>query len=127
MAKTVTVNTNRITSYKELEIWQNCMDLVKEIYCITRDFPISEQQGMIPQMRHAAIAVSSNIAEGYSSQSSDEYRYYLSMSQDFIQELEKQILQCKKHGYIEVYSADKLLPDVREVSKMLNTLISKIM
>jgi four helix bundle protein len=125
MEKTAKGNINRILSYKELKIWQRSMDIVKEIYHITKNFPASAQSGLLPQMRQAAIAVPSNIADGYSRQSSIEFRRYLAMSRNSLLEFKTQVLLCKRLGYLEVYSADKLLPDIREVSKMLATLLSR--
>jgi four helix bundle protein len=125
MGKTKNGTTNRIISYKELKIWQRSMDLVKEIYYVTKDFPVSAQIGLLAQMRQTAIAFLSNIADGCRGKSSMEYRQYLSTSRHSLIELKTQILLCKRLGYLEVNSADKLLPDIREAKKMLNTLISR--
>jgi four helix bundle protein len=40
------------------------MDLVMEIYRITKGFPETELYGLTAQLRRAAISVPSNIAEG---------------------------------------------------------------
>jgi four helix bundle protein len=53
-----------INSYKELVVWQRSMELVEEIYILTRIFPKEELYGIISQMRRAAISIPSNIAEG---------------------------------------------------------------
>jgi 23S rRNA-intervening sequence protein len=51
----------KITSYKDLQVWQRSMSLVETIYRITAKFPHTEQWGLISQMRRAAISVPSNI------------------------------------------------------------------
>jgi four helix bundle protein len=53
-----------IESYKDLTVWQKAMDLVKHIYKITSSFPKEEMYGLANQMRRAAIAIPSNVAEG---------------------------------------------------------------
>ena len=55
----------KVTSYKDLIIWQKSMDLVLEIYCITKKFPKNEVYGLASQMRRAAVSIPSNISEGY--------------------------------------------------------------
>lgn len=54
-----------IKSYKELIVWQKSIELVGEIYIITRLLPKLEIFGLISQMQRAAIAIASNVAEGF--------------------------------------------------------------
>ncbi|MFH0828556.1 MAG: four helix bundle protein [Candidatus Kerfeldbacteria bacterium] len=53
-----------IHSYKELTVWQRAMELVSEIYALTGQFPKEEVYGLCSQLRRAAVAIPSNIAEG---------------------------------------------------------------
>ncbi len=41
------------------------MELVTDVYEITRQFPRDEVYGLTSQLRRAAVSVPSNIAEGY--------------------------------------------------------------
>ena len=50
-------------TYKDLIVWQKSMDLVTEIYKITKTFPQEEKYGLISQIRRSAVSVPSNIAE----------------------------------------------------------------
>jgi four helix bundle protein len=50
--------------HHELKAWQEAMELVKEIYRLTQDFPKEEVYGLVSQMRRAAVSVPSNISEG---------------------------------------------------------------
>jgi hypothetical protein len=52
-----------VKSYKDLIIWQRSMDMVELIYRITEDLPSKENFGLTSQMRRAAVAVPSDIAE----------------------------------------------------------------
>ena len=54
-----------IKSYRDLVVWQKAMELVTEVYRVTKKFPKDELFGLTGQMRRAAVAVPSNIAEGY--------------------------------------------------------------
>ncbi|MFH2121579.1 MAG: four helix bundle protein [Pseudomonadota bacterium] len=46
--------------HHELKAWQEAMELVKEIYRETRDFPKEEIYGLVSQMRRAAVSIPSN-------------------------------------------------------------------
>ena len=50
--------------HKKLLAWQKSMDLVEEIYDLTKTFPREEIYGLTSQLRRAAVSVPSNIAEG---------------------------------------------------------------
>jgi hypothetical protein len=50
-------------SYKDLEVWQVSLELVKAIYQITGKFPSSERFGLTQQIRRAAISIPSTVAE----------------------------------------------------------------
>ena len=53
-----------MTNYKKLEAWKKSMELVKEIYEITRSFPREELYALTSQIKRAAVSVPCNIAEG---------------------------------------------------------------
>ena len=51
-------------SYREIKVWQKAIELVVDIYSCTRSFPREELYGLAGQLRHAAVSIASNIAEG---------------------------------------------------------------
>lgn len=53
-----------MTNYKKLEVWTLSMELVKEIYSLTKFYPANERFGLISQTNRAAVSIPSNIAEG---------------------------------------------------------------
>jgi len=55
---------SNITSFRDLVVWQQAMDLADLVYDITERFPREERWGLTFQMRKAAVSVPSNIAEG---------------------------------------------------------------
>jgi hypothetical protein len=52
------------TSFRDLEVWQESMLLVEEIYSISKSFPREELFGLTAQLRKAAVSIPSNIGEG---------------------------------------------------------------
>ena len=53
-----------MTSYKKLEAWKKSMNLVKEIYLITKRYPKEELYALTSQTKRSAIFIPTNIAEG---------------------------------------------------------------
>ena len=53
-----------MTNYKKLEVWTLSMEIVKEIYKLTKKYPNDERYGLISQTNRAAVSIPSNIAEG---------------------------------------------------------------
>ena len=60
--------------FSELNIWQNGVTLVKEVYKITNTFPKEKLYGLTSQMRRAAISIPSNISEGFRRRHPKEFR-----------------------------------------------------
>ncbi|UCE49300.1 MAG: four helix bundle protein [Phycisphaerales bacterium] len=79
-------------SFKGLVVWQKSYRLVLEIYKVTKDFPKYETYGLTQQMRRAAVAIPSNIAEGYGRKHKAEYNQFLSIAYSSLAELETQYL-----------------------------------
>src|SRR5438874_2620052 len=52
------------SSYRDLRVWQQAMDLTVQVYEFTEKFPKHEMYGLSSQLRRAAVSVPSNIAEG---------------------------------------------------------------
>ena len=53
-----------MSSYKKLDAWIYSMDIVKEIYLITKKYPREEMFGLTSQTKRAAVSIPCNIAEG---------------------------------------------------------------
>lgn len=114
----------KIESYKDLIVWQRSIELVSEIYKLTRKLPKCEEYGISSQMRRAAIAIPSNIAEGYRRKNRKEYIQFLYIAFSSASELETQLIICEKIYLVLDYSkANSLL---NEVLKMLSAIINKL-
>lgn len=116
----------KIENYKDLQVWQRSMILVEMIYKMTSKFPAQEQWGLTIQMRRSAVSVPSNIAEGYGRQATGEYRHHLSIGRGSLLELETQVILCNRLNYLKAEDADHILDEVRQISRMLATLVSKM-
>ena len=113
-------------SHKELIVWQKSMELVEEIYALTKKFPKSEIFGLSSQMQRAAIAIPSNIAEGAKRNHKAEYIQFLSIANGSAAELETQLILAKKLFSKTGIDFEKALGLVEEVLKMLYSMISSL-
>ena len=90
--------------HKKLLAWQKSMDLVEEVYDLSKTFPREEIYGLTSQLRRAAISVPSNIAEGAAGRSPIQFRNYLSIAIGSLNELATQLEIALRIGYL---SADR--------------------
>lgn len=114
----------RISSYKDLIVWQKSVELVSKVYEITRLFPEEEKYGLTSQIRRSAVSIPSNIAEGYGRGSSKTYLQFLSIARGSLFELETQFHIARKLNFISVNDDIEII--ISEISRMLNALINKI-
>lgn len=111
-------------SFKDLIVWQKAYKLVIEIYKITKSFPKDEVYSLTQQIRRAAIAIPSNIAEGYGRQYNKEYKQFLSIAYGSLCELETQYLLSIDLEYIKRNEVIENL--TKEVGSMLYMMLNPI-
>ncbi len=111
---------NKISSYKDLVVWQKSMELVTEIYKITKNFPKEEIYGLISQMRRCVISIPSNIAEGRRRGSKKEFLRFLLTSYGSGAELETQIEIAKRLKFCEENKFSEAGQLLDEIMRILN-------
>ena len=110
--------------HHELKAWQEAMELVKEIYRVTQEFPKEEIYGLVSQMRRAAVSIPSNIAEGAARTGTKEFLQFLSISRGSLSEVETQLLIAKSLGYIK--NQEHVLEQIDKVFGLLGGLINSL-
>jgi four helix bundle protein len=79
---------NLMSSYKKLDVWKNSMQLVKEVYLLTKKFPKEEIYALTSQCKRSAVSIPANIAEGLGRQYKKDTLQFLHISRGSIYELE---------------------------------------
>lgn len=114
----------KVSSYKDLIVWQKSILLIKHIYILLRSFPEEEKFGLTSQIRRSAISIPSNIAEGFGRGTTKSFLQFLYISRGSLFELETQLHIAKELDiYTENQSVNHL---ISEIGKMLNSLITKL-
>ena len=114
----------KITSYKDLIIWQKAMEATCLLYNVAKKLPKEETFALGSQMRRAAVSIPSNIAEGYGRQSNKEHLRFLTISRGSIYELETQLLLCLKLGYLKIEDILPLSNLLKELGRMSTSMIN---
>lgn len=110
--------------HRDLLAWQKSMELVTEIYQVTKAFPKDEVYGLTNQLRRAAVSIPSNVAEGYARNSRKELYHFLGQARGSLAELETQIEIASNLGYLSEQFCRQLLTASGEVARILTGLRS---
>ena len=117
---------SKIKSYRDLDIWEKGIEIVKDVYKITENFPNHETYGLASQMQRAAVSAPSNIAEGFRRYHNKEYKQFLHIVLGSCTELETQITIAKEIGYIKENLEAEALEKLDHLCRMTSNLIKKL-
>jgi four helix bundle protein len=112
-----------MTSYKNLDAWKQSMDLVKEIYILTKEFPKEELYALTSQLKRAAVSIPCNIAEGIGRNYKKDTVQFLHISRGSIYELETLLNIGLMVGIINEKIFDKISLITDNCLKLINGLI----
>jgi four helix bundle protein len=112
-----------VQDYRDLEVWQQAMDLVMEVYRQTAHFPGHEIYGLTSQLRRAAVSIASNIAEGQGRRTTKEFLNHLSVARGSLLEVQTQIEIAHRLEYLEVPNAQFVHQRITTVARLLNGLM----
>jgi len=113
-----------MTGYEKLNVWQESMNLVTQIYKIVKKLPKEEMYSLSDQIRRSAVSIPSNIAEGSSRNSKKEFVQFLYISLGSLCELETQLKICINIGYLQ--NLEDIFLQTEKIKKMINALISSL-
>lgn len=117
---------NKIKSFTDLIAWKEAHKLVILVYAMSSSFPKEEIFGLTSQLRRSAVSVSSNIAEGFSRNSSKDKLQFYCISQGSLTELQDQLLIARDINYISSKIFNELAEESIIVNKLINGLIKKM-
>ena len=117
---------DKIKNFRDLKIWQKGIELVKEVYKVTKDFPKEELYGISSQMRRAAVSIPSNVAEGFRRRHNKEFQQFLNIALGSSAELETQAVIAKELNYIDSKKEKELINLIDHICRMAANLIKKL-
>jgi four helix bundle protein len=87
-------------NFEKLEVWQKAIDFADVIYAQTRNFQAEERFGLTNQMRRGGVSVSSNIAEGSSRSSKNDFARFIEIAGGSVFEAVSQSFVARRQGFL---------------------------
>src|SRR5436190_116749 len=109
-------------NFEKLEVWQKAIDFADLVYQNTGAFPVQERFGLTNQLRRAAISISSNIAEGSSRSSRNDFARFAEIAAGSVFEVVSQGFIARRQNFLAEDQFRKIYADAEELSRMLSGL-----
>ena len=110
-------------NFRKLKVWQESIELCKEVYVITSNEKYSKDFELRGQTRKSSVSVPSNIAEGEESGSNKQSIRYFNIAKGSCAELLTQLIIAYKIEYIDKDNFKRLEERCNKISAMLFNLI----
>lgn len=107
--------------HKDLDVWKLAVEVVVDVYQLSKVFPREELFGLTNQVRRAAVSIPSNIAEGAARNTKKEFIQFLHIALGSTSEVETQLIIAEKLGFEGNYKEP--IEKVIRTKMMLNGLI----
>lgn len=110
-------------NHKNLAVWEKSLNLIKEVYRLTKQLPKEEKYVLTSQLRRASISVASNIAEGAARKSVIERRRFYEISRSSSVEIDTQIEICKLLEYFKDNELSEVDKELNNVFALLTVMV----
>jgi len=113
-------------SHKKLKVWELGIDLIKQIYRLTKSFPKEELFGLTNQLRRASVSVLSNLSEGLSRNHRQEKKRYIEISRSSLVEIDTQLEISLTLGFCNNSALSKIDETINHLFASLTNLSKTI-
>ena len=107
--------------FEDLKVYNIAIGFVDLVYKVSDTFPKTERYALSSQFTRAAVSISLNIAEG-SSDSDKEFKRYLQIALDSVNECVVCSTISKRQDYISEEIDNQIREKLVELSKMITSL-----
>jgi four helix bundle protein len=115
-----------LQEFRKLDVWKRAHELVLAVYRASQTLPKEEVFGVMMQLRRAATAIPTRIAEGCGRETNPEFAVDLRRGVAASNELDYLLLLTKDLGYLKPEMYDSLSAETVEVRKMIYGLLRKL-
>lgn len=115
-----------VKSYRDLRVWQQGIQIVKEVYRLVKKLPKEETYALSDQLRRAAVSIPANIAEGQAKQHTRDYRRHLTIAKGSLAEVDTLFVIAGELGYIQQDEITRMESKLRDLRMPLQGLINRL-
>lgn len=116
----------KVSSYKNLVVWQKAAELSVTVYELTKYFPKEEMVGLTSQIRRAVMSIPANIAEGRSRGTRKQLLQFMKIAYSSSAKLESHLEIAKRLPKTNNFDYSKVDSLLKELMKMLTKMIYKL-
>ena len=113
----------RINNFEELTIWKDSVDLVNQIYEVTKEKPFCRDYQLVDQIRRSVVSIPSNISEGFERDGKKEFINFLSIAKGSCGELRTQLHIAFYQEYIDEQNFNILFNQAKDLSRSISALM----
>lgn len=111
-------------NYKSLDAWKMSMDLVVEVYTVTKSYPKEEIYALTSQTKRAAASVPANIAEGVGRNYKKDTIQFLHIARGSLYELETLLQIALRTAILSNEDFNKINIQIEKCFQVLNGFIN---
>ena len=106
-----------IKRFEEIHSWQKARELTKTIYTASCRGKFSKDFGLSDQIRRASVSIMSNIAEGFSRNSTKDFTRFLRIAQGSAYEVQSILYVVGDLNYLED-------PELKELNDLVSDVVN---
>jgi four helix bundle protein len=111
-------------SVRNLEIWQEGMGIVRDLYMTSRAWPEQERFSLTSQVRRAAVSIPSNLAEGVGRSSPRETSRFAQIALGSVYELDTLLQIAVDLGFSDGEMLSRLRQRLWSLARRISSFIS---
>ncbi len=120
------MENKKIETFEDLRVWQKGIELVKQVYLLTKEGDLSRDFGLRDQLRRASVSIPTNIAEGFERYSRKEYVNFLNIAKGSAGEVRSLLRVALEIGYLNKSKYNELYNFAMDLSRMLSSQIQSL-
>lgn len=124
--KLLNITSLMFTKFQDLIVWRKAVELYKETAVLANYLPKEELDCLGYQLRKSSLGVSSNIASGSGRGSNQNFKYFLFIALGNLKENESCIILGNELKYFDSETMNKTVSRIREIERMICSLIEKM-
>lgn len=109
-----------IKRFEDIDVWKEARKLVNMVYDLTTKIPFKKDFGLREQIQKAAVSCMSNVAEGFDSDTKQQFIQMLSYTKRSSSEVQSELYVALDRKYITQREFDSTYTQAKSVRKLAN-------